>query len=223
MTSFHLRQVFFAALLLCCLAVSADQSCCTRAPSRWRCSSGRCASGLTGILPCGGNRPGLTRAGGPAARRYRPALLTLSSASLLLPVLGLFHLLFVPKNRRWWRPVILLGLAGPDSSCFQLRLTCCRGWKAQLPGSSFSRPVPCQPPELLAQFHPLPGQRDGLADIANVGAAARSSFCRSRSLIVILLHLPAHWAQGRRWLVPRRRLCHAAVTLHQPPTKCSGL
>ena len=31
--------------------------------------------------------------------------------ALLLPALGLFHLLFVPKNRRWWRPVILLGLA----------------------------------------------------------------------------------------------------------------
>ena len=31
--------------------------------------------------------------------------------SLILPALGLFHLLFVAKNRRWWRPVILLGLA----------------------------------------------------------------------------------------------------------------
>ena len=31
--------------------------------------------------------------------------------ALLLPVLGLFHLLFVPKNRRWWRTVLLLGLA----------------------------------------------------------------------------------------------------------------
>ena len=31
--------------------------------------------------------------------------------ALFLPVLGLFHLLFVPKNRRWWRPVLLLGLA----------------------------------------------------------------------------------------------------------------
>ena len=27
------------------------------------------------------------------------------------PVLGLFHLLFVPKNRRWWQPVLLFGLA----------------------------------------------------------------------------------------------------------------
>ena len=31
--------------------------------------------------------------------------------ALLLPVLGLFHLLFVPKNRSWWRPVFLFGLA----------------------------------------------------------------------------------------------------------------
>ena len=31
--------------------------------------------------------------------------------ALFLPALGLFHLLFVPKNRRWWRPVLLLGLA----------------------------------------------------------------------------------------------------------------
>ncbi len=31
--------------------------------------------------------------------------------ALLLPVLGLFHLLFVPKQRRWWRPVLLFGLA----------------------------------------------------------------------------------------------------------------
>ena len=31
--------------------------------------------------------------------------------ALLLPVLGLFHLLFVPKRRRWWRPVILFGIA----------------------------------------------------------------------------------------------------------------
>ena len=32
-------------------------------------------------------------------------------ASLLLPAIGLFHLFFVPKKRRWWRPVFLLGLA----------------------------------------------------------------------------------------------------------------
>ena len=31
--------------------------------------------------------------------------------ALLLPVLGLFHLIFVPKNRRWWQPVFLIGLA----------------------------------------------------------------------------------------------------------------
>ena len=32
--------------------------------------------------------------------------------ALLLPALGLFHLLFVPKNSRWWRPVLLVSLAG---------------------------------------------------------------------------------------------------------------
>ena len=26
-------------------------------------------------------------------------------------MLGLFHLLFVPQNRRWWQPVLLVGLA----------------------------------------------------------------------------------------------------------------
>ena len=31
--------------------------------------------------------------------------------ALLLPALGLFHLLFVPRNQRWWRPVLLLGIA----------------------------------------------------------------------------------------------------------------
>ena len=31
--------------------------------------------------------------------------------ALLLPVLGLYHLLFVPKQRRWWQPVFLIGLA----------------------------------------------------------------------------------------------------------------
>ena len=31
--------------------------------------------------------------------------------SLFLPALGLFHLLFVPKKGRWWRTVLLVGLA----------------------------------------------------------------------------------------------------------------
>ncbi len=31
--------------------------------------------------------------------------------ALLLPALGLFHLFLVPKNRRWWQPVLLLVLA----------------------------------------------------------------------------------------------------------------
>ena len=52
--------------------------------------------------------------------RAAQALLLLSSVGLLymqyvcalfLPVLGLFHLFFVPKNRRWWQPVFLFGVA----------------------------------------------------------------------------------------------------------------
>ena len=31
--------------------------------------------------------------------------------ALLLPALALFHLFFVRKERRWWQPVVLLGLA----------------------------------------------------------------------------------------------------------------
>ena len=32
-------------------------------------------------------------------------------SALFLPALGLFHLLFVPKNRRWWQPVLLIAVA----------------------------------------------------------------------------------------------------------------
>ena len=36
--------------------------------------------------------------------------------AILLPALGLFHLIFVPKNQRWWRTVFLIGLAGLTST-----------------------------------------------------------------------------------------------------------
>ena len=55
----------------------------------------------------------------PAERRAQAALLLGATgllwshyfAALLLPALGLFHLLFMPKQRRWWRPVLPLALA----------------------------------------------------------------------------------------------------------------
>ena len=55
----------------------------------------------------------------PAERGAQAALLLGASgllwshyfAALLLPALGLFHLLFMPKQRRWWRPVLPLALA----------------------------------------------------------------------------------------------------------------
>ena len=66
---------------------------------------------VTGALPCTCDHP---------AEAHRRAccwaciglLYSHYLGALLLPVLGLFHLLFVPKNRRWWRPVLLFGLAG---------------------------------------------------------------------------------------------------------------
>ncbi len=86
--------------------------------------------------------------------------------ALLLPALGLYHLLFVPKNRRWWRPVILLGLAGL-TAMFQLPYLL-QGLENTAARESFSRPA-LTPPELLAQF--LRYLVNGVvAPTANVGA-----------------------------------------------------
>ncbi len=69
--------------------------------------------------------------------------------ALLLPALGLFHLLFVPKNRRWWGTILLLGLA-MLAATFQLpgflnglELTGTRGQVHS---------IALTPPQLLAQF-----------------------------------------------------------------------
>ena len=48
--------------------------------------------------------------GRPRAGRDRAVVLHYFGA-LLLPALALFHLFFVRKERRWWQPVALLGLA----------------------------------------------------------------------------------------------------------------
>ena len=69
--------------------------------------------------------------------------------ALLLPALGLFHLLFIPKNRRWWWTILLLGLA-MLAATFQLpgflnglELT---GARSQV------HSIALTPPQLLAQF-----------------------------------------------------------------------
>ena len=81
-------------------------------PACWPCgfSTGArrslCAGCTTANVICvrtTGRRPASTaarqrRTGGPAAGQHQPALFALFG-ELLLPVLGLFHLLFVPKNR----------------------------------------------------------------------------------------------------------------------------
>ena len=69
--------------------------------------------------------------------------------ALVLPALGLYHLLFVPKNRRWWRPVILLGLAGL-TAMLQLPYLL-QGLNRAASRVAFHRPG-LTPPELMAQF-----------------------------------------------------------------------
>ena len=114
--------------------------------------------------------------------------------ALLLPVLGLFHLLFVPKNRRWWRPVILLGLAGL-TAIFQLPYLL-QGLESTAARESFSRPV-LTPPELLAQF--LRYLVNGMVSpTANVGALL-FIVLPVALLIVILQRLRIGRKEGAGW------------------------
>ena len=114
--------------------------------------------------------------------------------ALLLPVLGLFHLLFVPKNRRWWRPVILLGLAGL-TAMFQLPYLL-QGLENTAARESFLRPA-LTPPELLAQF--LRYLVNGVvAPTANVGALL-FIVLPVALLIVILQRLYIGRKEGAGW------------------------
>ena len=115
-------------------------------------------------------------------------------SALLLPALGLYHLFFVPKNRRWWRPVVLLGLA-------VLAVT------LQLPnlflGLERTAAIDYLPrpgltaPEMLAQF--LRYLTNGVvAPPASVGALL-VVLLPVTLLIAILLHLRAGRRTGAAW------------------------
>ncbi len=69
--------------------------------------------------------------------------------ALLLPVLVLFHLLFVPKNRRWWRTVLLLGLAALISA---LQLPAFINGLELTESREILHSIALTPPQLLAQF-----------------------------------------------------------------------
>ena len=114
--------------------------------------------------------------------------------ALLLPALCMYHLLFVPKNRRWWRPVILLGLAGL-TTIFQLPYLL-QGLDQTAARESFSRPE-LTPPELLAQF--LRYLVNGvIAPTASVGALLYI-LLPVALLIVILLHLRTGRRASTTW------------------------
>ena len=114
--------------------------------------------------------------------------------ALLLPALFTYHLLFVPKNRRWWRPVILLGLAGL-TAMLQLPYLL-QGLDQTAARESFLRPG-LTPPELLAQF--LRYLVNGvIAPTSSVGALL-FILLPVALLIVILLHLRAGRRAGTAW------------------------
>ena len=95
----------------CCQHPSSFSPTCTRQdPTGSRCYSRQSSFGHIGAWPCTLRPPG----------RGARALLVLGATgllyahyfgALLLPALALFHLFFVRKERRWWQPVALLGLA----------------------------------------------------------------------------------------------------------------
>ena len=69
--------------------------------------------------------------------------------ALLLPVLGLFHLVFVPKNRRWWRTVLLPGLAALISA---LQLPAFINGLESTDSKETLHSMALTTPQLLAQF-----------------------------------------------------------------------
>ena len=79
--------------------------------------------------------------------------------ALFLPALGLFHLLFVPKNRRWWQPVLLLRPRCPAGHAAAARFSA-GDWKIQqakplhMPPFTARLPVTCisTPPQLHDQW-----------------------------------------------------------------------
>ena len=118
------------------------------------------------------------------------------SGALLLPVLGLFHLLFVPKNRRWWRTVLLLGLAAMASV-------------PQLPGllngvaftvtRSQTRGIALTPPQLLAQF--LRYLANGVVFPAPWVGELLVVLLPLALLVATVLRLRARRPVGARWLL----------------------
>ena len=124
--------------------------------------------------------------------------------ALLLPVLGLFHLLFVPKNRRWWRTVLVLGLAAvaslPQLPSI-LNGIALSGTRSQVHNIALT------PPQLLAQF--LRYLVNGvLFPTPFIGYVAGHPACRSCWWSATLWQLRARRPAGAGWL-----LAFVSVTL----------
>ena len=115
-------------------------------------------------------------------------------SALLLPALGLYHLFFIPKNRHWWRPVILVGLAVLAVTVQLPNLL--QGLERTVASDYLPRPG-LTAPEMLAQF--LRYLTNGLiAPPASVGVLL-VVLLPVTLLIAILLHLRAGRRAGAAW------------------------
>ena len=98
-------------LLLSTLPSSFSPTCTRQDPTGSRCFFAAIVLWATGALPCTHALPGTRRHGALLVLGATGLLYAHYFGALLLPALALFHLIFVRKERRWWQPVVLSGLA----------------------------------------------------------------------------------------------------------------
>ena len=123
--------------------------------------------------------------------------------ALLLPVLVLFHLLFVPKNRHWWRTVLLLGLAALISA---LQLPAFINGLELTESREILHSIALTPPQLLAQF--LRYLANGVVFPAPWVGELLVVLLPLALLVATVLRLRARRPVGARWL-----LAFVSVTL----------
>ena len=116
--------------------------------------------------------------------------------ALLLPVLGLFHLFFVPKNRRWWRTVLLPGLAALISA---LQLPAFINGLELTESKETLHSTALTTPQLLAQF--LRYLVNDLISPTPFVATLLAILLPLALLVATVLHLRARRPVGAGWLL----------------------
>ena len=116
--------------------------------------------------------------------------------ALLLLVLSLFHLLFFPKNSRWWRTVLPLGLATLASVP---QLPSLLNGIALTGSRSQVHSIALTPPELLAQF--VRYLSNGIFSPSSFVGTLLVIFLPLALLIATLRQLSARRPAGAGWLL----------------------